>query len=211
MIRLVAFLRGINVGGHHKLPMVQVRAVLAELGATDVATYIQSGNAVFSMPDAAGDVPRPDVPRSDVPESEVSKRGEIPRSAVPESDVSKLSVLAEQIAVALQARAGFAVPTVVLTAGELAAAREACPFRPVDPRFCHLVFGSELGGEAEFAELVALTSGTDTEVHVDWTLPTVAVLTPGGLSASKPATRILGRLGGTARNLRTVDAMLERV
>ncbi|EWT06250.1 hypothetical protein N864_22880 [Intrasporangium chromatireducens Q5-1] len=44
----VALLRGINVGGRGKLPMAQLRAVLESLGHRDVATYIQSGNAVFT-------------------------------------------------------------------------------------------------------------------------------------------------------------------
>jgi uncharacterized protein (DUF1697 family) len=42
-----ALLRGINVGGK-KLAMADLRALMAELGHTDVATYIQSGNAVFT-------------------------------------------------------------------------------------------------------------------------------------------------------------------
>jgi uncharacterized protein (DUF1697 family) len=44
----VALLRGINVGGNKKVPMADLRAVLAGLGHADVATYIQSGNALFS-------------------------------------------------------------------------------------------------------------------------------------------------------------------
>jgi uncharacterized protein (DUF1697 family) len=44
----VALLRGINVGGHRKLPMADLRALLEHLGYGDVATYIQSGNAVFT-------------------------------------------------------------------------------------------------------------------------------------------------------------------
>ena len=44
----VALLRGINVGGHHRLPMAQLREIAAGLGWGDVATYIQSGNLVFS-------------------------------------------------------------------------------------------------------------------------------------------------------------------
>jgi len=40
--------RGINVGGHHILPMKALRALLESLDCGDVATYIQSGNAVFS-------------------------------------------------------------------------------------------------------------------------------------------------------------------
>ena len=43
----IALFRGINVGGHHILPMQKLVALLEELGCTDVATYIQSGNAVF--------------------------------------------------------------------------------------------------------------------------------------------------------------------
>ncbi|GJL94692.1 MAG: hypothetical protein DHS20C05_10970 [Hyphococcus sp.] len=45
----VLLLRGINVGGHNKLPMATLRELLACLGAENVATYIQSGNAVFSL------------------------------------------------------------------------------------------------------------------------------------------------------------------
>jgi len=44
---MVALLRAVNVGGR-KLPMAELRALCAELGWTDVATYIQSGNVVFS-------------------------------------------------------------------------------------------------------------------------------------------------------------------
>ncbi|MGW2560424.1 DUF1697 domain-containing protein [Streptomyces sp. NPDC001514] len=41
-------LRGINVGGHRKVPMADLRALLTELGHDDVRTYLQSGNAVFT-------------------------------------------------------------------------------------------------------------------------------------------------------------------
>ena len=54
MGRMVALLRGINVGGR-VLPMAQLRELLAELGWQDARTYIQSGNIVFSStkrPDA---------------------------------------------------------------------------------------------------------------------------------------------------------------
>lgn len=44
----VALLRGINVGGAGKLPMAQLRELLGGLGHRDIATYIQSGNAVFT-------------------------------------------------------------------------------------------------------------------------------------------------------------------
>jgi uncharacterized protein (DUF1697 family) len=44
----VALLRGINVGGRNKVPMADLRAAVEDAGHTDVATYIQSGNVVFS-------------------------------------------------------------------------------------------------------------------------------------------------------------------
>ncbi|MET7620750.1 DUF1697 domain-containing protein [Streptomyces sp. NPDC005408] len=50
--RYAALLRGINVGGHKKVPMAELRELLTELGHTDVTTYLQSGNAVFSSASA---------------------------------------------------------------------------------------------------------------------------------------------------------------
>ncbi|MFF7788378.1 DUF1697 domain-containing protein [Streptomyces sp. NPDC007991] len=43
-----ALLRGINVGGSKKVPMADLRTLLAGLGYEDVTTYLQSGQAVFS-------------------------------------------------------------------------------------------------------------------------------------------------------------------
>lgn len=43
----IALLRGINVGGHHKLPMRELVQLLETLGLKNVKTYIQSGNVVF--------------------------------------------------------------------------------------------------------------------------------------------------------------------
>jgi uncharacterized protein (DUF1697 family) len=40
-------LRAVNVGGR-TVPMAELRALCAELGWEDVATYVQSGNIVFS-------------------------------------------------------------------------------------------------------------------------------------------------------------------
>ncbi|TQM96179.1 uncharacterized protein (DUF1697 family) [Ornithinimicrobium humiphilum] len=42
-----ALLRGINVGRGNQLPMEVLRQVATDLGWTDVATYIRSGNLVF--------------------------------------------------------------------------------------------------------------------------------------------------------------------
>ncbi len=63
-IRMVALLRGINVGGNKLVDMARLRALMTDLGYTDVRTYLQSGNAVFSCPQksAAGRPPRSRTP-----------------------------------------------------------------------------------------------------------------------------------------------------
>ena len=56
---VIALLRGINVGGHNKLPMAQLRDIAADVGFIDARTYIQSGNLVAATdldPEVAGDV-----------------------------------------------------------------------------------------------------------------------------------------------------------
>jgi uncharacterized protein (DUF1697 family) len=45
--RLVAFLRAINVGGH-TVKMDRLRALFEAMGFSDVATFIASGNVIFS-------------------------------------------------------------------------------------------------------------------------------------------------------------------
>ena len=47
-MKYVALLRGVNVGGNHRVPKAEFRAVLESLGFQDVVIYINSGNAVFS-------------------------------------------------------------------------------------------------------------------------------------------------------------------
>ncbi len=48
----VALLRGINVGGHRKVPMATLRAAYEDAGCSTVTTYIQSGNVVFDHADS---------------------------------------------------------------------------------------------------------------------------------------------------------------
>ena len=54
----LALLRGINVGGKNKLPMAALKQMLEATGLEDVATYIQSGNAIFRSGLAAGTIAR---------------------------------------------------------------------------------------------------------------------------------------------------------
>jgi uncharacterized protein (DUF1697 family) len=44
----IVLLRGINVGKHNRITMADLRSVLTDLGAADVRTYLQSGNALVT-------------------------------------------------------------------------------------------------------------------------------------------------------------------
>ena len=48
MKRYVALLRGINISGKNKVPMAELKKVFEELGFTEVKTYLNSGNVIFS-------------------------------------------------------------------------------------------------------------------------------------------------------------------
>jgi uncharacterized protein (DUF1697 family) len=52
MPRLIALIRGINVGSTRKLPMTELRVACAKEGLGEVRTYIQSGNVVLDHGDA---------------------------------------------------------------------------------------------------------------------------------------------------------------
>lgn len=48
MPKYAALLRGINVGGHQKVAMADLRELLSGLGYSGVRTHLQSGNAIFT-------------------------------------------------------------------------------------------------------------------------------------------------------------------
>ena len=51
MIKYVAFLRAINVGGHTIIKMTDLKQMFESLGLENVQTYIQSGNVIFESND----------------------------------------------------------------------------------------------------------------------------------------------------------------
>ena len=53
-MRVVALLRGVNLGPHKRIAMPALREIVESLGHTDVETYLQSGNVVFT-PRGRGD------------------------------------------------------------------------------------------------------------------------------------------------------------
>ena len=48
MAVVIAMLRGVNVGGHNKIKMEELRALCKTLKLRDPCTYVQSGNVIFA-------------------------------------------------------------------------------------------------------------------------------------------------------------------
>jgi len=51
----VAFLRGINVGGHHKVPMKDLKHLLEQNNYKNVTTLLNSGNIIFDGNEASAE------------------------------------------------------------------------------------------------------------------------------------------------------------
>lgn len=188
----VALLRGINVGGHHKIAMADLREVLTGLGHTEVATYVQSGNVVFTPA----------------------------RAAEPERLAADPHRLAAELERAIADRLGATPRVVVLTREALAAVVRDNPYPDEpNPKALHAVFltgepGPELAGAvADAQQRVAATGSRDTATLTGRTL---FLHTPDGFGRSKLAELLAARtaggkpgsVAGTARNWSTVTKLL---
>ena len=43
----IALLRGINVSGHHKVPMAELKVEMQKLGFTNIISLLNTGNVIF--------------------------------------------------------------------------------------------------------------------------------------------------------------------
>lgn len=59
--RVVVFPRGINVGGHNKVPMQALRADLESAGFSAVTTLMASGNIIVTAPGGGGSDPDAEI------------------------------------------------------------------------------------------------------------------------------------------------------
>jgi len=58
MKKHIGLIRGINVGGHNKIRMVDLRSMCDEIGFKNTKTYIQSGNLVVRADQNSQDIAR---------------------------------------------------------------------------------------------------------------------------------------------------------
>ena len=191
---LVALLRGINVGGRNVLPMAGLRALLEQLGLRDVRTYIQSGNALFTL-----------TVQDDQVAGDEAGAGPIADAALAE--------LAQRIGEAIEAGHGFAPRVLLLRAEDLVRALAGTPYPEAqdEPKTVHLFFLAETPTDPDLASLESLQRERE-RFLLDGRV--FFLHTPGGIGRSKLAARVETALGvpATARNARTVAklvAMLE--
>ena len=110
--RHVAFLGGINVGGH-RVTMDRLRDEVTRLGFADVSTFIASGNVVFSA--------------------------DVDGMADGMADGSAANVIEDIIADGLAAALGWPVPTFVRSAAALAVAVDLQPFGELADGTTHMI------------------------------------------------------------------------
>ncbi len=152
--------------------MKALQAALTAAGLTDVTTYVQSGNIVFSH--AGGTAP----------------------------------ALAAQIGDVIAGQFGFRPGVKLLRHSELAAAAAANPFPKAEEKALHLFFLDGKPAPGHAAALDALRAPTES-----WALAgeVFYLHTPDGFGRSKLALQAEKKLkiGATARNWRSIQALLE--
>ncbi|HEY2506316.1 MAG TPA: DUF1697 domain-containing protein [Streptosporangiaceae bacterium] len=187
----VAFLRGVNNLGSKRVAMAELQQAVASIGHTDVRTYIQSGNVLFT-----------------------------PQRTDSTADGADTSTLAFQLERVIADRIGVRARAVVLSRDELARCVRDNPYPgETNPKLLHAVFLPDMPGPvlAAFlaeAQRAVQARGSRDEARVLGR--TVYLHTPDGYPPSE-LRRVLARAGGptsaalagTARNWTTVSRLVE--
>jgi len=169
-MRTVALLRGINVGKSVRIGMAPLREIFEGLGATNVRSYLQSGNIVFDVAS------------------------------------TNRTLDAAAIESAINERFGITPRVLLLSSAQFRAVAREIPIREVatDPSRGFVYFMDSVP-----ADLVLPDDITPERLIVG----TIAVYqwSPDGASQSRIKPSFIKTLGptATARNLRTVDALIE--
>jgi len=173
-VRVVALLRGVNVGPTTQVPMALLREVAAGVGLRDVATHLRSGNLVAT------------------------------------AEGADLGTLPQRLRAALEEAVGFGVPVLLRTRDEIAEVLADDPFGDLatDPARHVVVF---LDAAVMPSEVRALLPDDVAPEAVHVTPRHIQVWAPAGVSRSAVLTALTRRgpaVSGTARNRRTVEALL---
>jgi len=188
----VALLRGINNLGSKKISMAGLREMVTSLGHTDVMTYIQSGNVLFTPLRTGGGA----------------------------AGALTAAELAAELEHAVAADIGVQARAVVLTCEELSYCVRDNPYPDqTDPRLLHAIFlpdrpGPSMAAWIADAERQVRANGSRDQARMLG--HTVYLHTPDGFPRSE-LRRVLARAGGptsarvagTARNWATVTSLLK--
>lgn len=186
--RFVVLPRGINVGGHNRVPMAELRPKLADAGYTDPVTILQSGNIIVTTETTVVSADRPDEPAG---------------TAAVAASVQQL--LADEFNVD--------VPCVARTAAEIRAILERNPFRHIaDDGSRYLVnFLSDEPSPQAVREVVEADHSPEA-VHVEGS--EAYVWAPDGIKALRLTYAHLERHFGvtaTARNWNTLERIAAKL
>ena len=184
----VALLRGINVGGGGKVPMVALRELVSSLGHGEVSTYIQTGNIIFTPAGAAG-----------------------------AATVDPVAV-ASELQAAIAAEFNVRSPVIVLSRVELAAVVAANPYPgEPEPRYVHGVFlpaDPDAAAHERVAGALAVSAAAGGRDEAAFVGRTLYLHTPDGFGNSVLAKELLLKArkdplaAGTARNWNTITKLL---
>ena len=200
----VALLRGINLGPHKRVAMPALRTLVESLGHTDVATYIASGNVVFT----ASAETRPG-------DSDATSGRERGPGLVPTAEPA--TELAGDLEKAIADELGVTCRVVVLTHKELAKAVADNPYPDEpDPKRVHAFFLTANPDRAarehvaQAQERAAAKGSRDEAAIVGRVL---YLHTPDGFGRSELAAELSkgakrNPAEGTARNWATVTKLL---
>lgn len=183
MATCIALLRGINVGGKHSVPMDLLKKLFSDAGAKDVATYIQSGNVVFTAPDSVG------------------------TAATARSSGHKIAASVQK---AIAAKLKFDVPIVVRTADQLNAIIKANPFPQKakrDPGLLYVAFLLDVPPKERLATLDPKRSPPD-ELKVSKTNSELYISYATGSARSKITNAWLDSTLKTVSTLRNWNTVL---
>ena len=185
-------LRGINNLGSKKVTMAELQEVVTSLGHSDVMTYIQSGNVLFT--------PRPTDSRT--------------------AGRADTAALAAELEKAIADGIGMRARAVVLSREELARCMRDNPYPgETNPKLLHAVFLPEVPGPGLAAWVAGAERQVRAKGSRDGAQVlgrTVYLHTPDGYPRSE-LRRVLARAGGptsgavagTARNWATVSRLVE--
>lgn len=113
MTTRILLVRAVNVGGA-KLPMAEFREMLAGLGAENVRTYIQSGNAVVALPGDAAEA----VAFDRAVESALTSRYGYVREVISRSPEELQSALEQHPFTVIEPKFSYIVPLTAIPTSE---------------------------------------------------------------------------------------------